>query len=101
MDRSLALNYVNYFAGINYGLGNVFRIVPGTGNFAAGITYLNYGSFTEADPSGNITGTFRASEYAFSIIYSREIDSLFTVGINLSLYYHILKDTPHLDLHSI
>lgn len=82
MYKSLALNYVNYFAGINYGLAMYSRSFPGTGNFAAGITYLNYGSFTEADASGNITGNFSASEYALSLIYSREIDSLFTVGIN-------------------
>lgn len=82
MDRSLALNYANYFAGINYGLAMYSRSIPGTGNFAAGITYLNYGSFTEADPSGNITGTFKASEYAFSFIYSRELDSMFNAGVN-------------------
>lgn len=82
MDRSLALNYANYFAGINYGLAMYSGSVPGTGNIAAGITYLNYGSFTEADPSGNITGTFKASEYAFSFIYSRELDSMFNVGVN-------------------
>jgi hypothetical protein len=82
MDKSLALNYVNYLAGINYGLAMYSFSVPGTGNFAGGITYLNYGSFTEADPAGNITGSFSASEYAFSAIYSRRIDSMFTAGIN-------------------
>jgi hypothetical protein len=82
MDKSLALNYVNYFAGINYGLALYSRTYPGKGNFAAGLTYLNYGSFTEADASGIITGKFSASEYAFSIMYSREIDSLFTIGVN-------------------
>lgn len=83
MNKSVALNYVNYFAGINYGLAMYSRSFPGTGNFAAGLTYLNYGLFKEADASGNITGNFTAAEYAFSMIYSREIDSLFTVGINL------------------
>jgi hypothetical protein len=53
------------------------------GNFAAGLSYLNYGSFNEADESGNITGTFSAAEYAFSIVYSRDLDSLFSVGANL------------------
>ena len=57
------------------------RSYPGTGNFAAGLTYLNYGSFTEADASGTITGNFSAAEYALSLIYSREIDSLFSVGV--------------------
>jgi hypothetical protein len=81
MNKNLALNYVNYFAGINYGLAMYSRSYPGTGNFAAGLTYLNYGSFTETDISGTITGSFRAAEYALSLIYSRRIDSLFTVGI--------------------
>ncbi len=83
MDNTLALNYVNYFAGINYGLAIFSKSFPGTGNFAAGLTYLNYGSFIEADASGIITGSFGAAEYAFPIIYSREIDSLFSIGINL------------------
>lgn len=81
MNNNIALNYVNYFAGINYGLAMYSRSFPGTGNFAAGLTYLNYGSFTEADASGTITGNFSAAEYALSLIYSRQIDSLFTVGI--------------------
>jgi len=81
MNKSVALNYANYFAGINYGLAMYSRSYRGIGNFAAGITYLNYGSFTESDASGVITGEFGAAEYAFSMIYSREIDSLFTVGV--------------------
>jgi hypothetical protein len=83
MDKSLALNYVNYFAGINYGMTMYARSFPGTGNFAAGLTYLNYGSFKETDESGNITGTFSAAEYALSLIYSMDIDSLFSIGANL------------------
>ena len=81
MNKSVALNYSNYFAGINYGLAMYSRSYKGIGNFAAGITYLNYGSFTESDASGIITGDFGAAEYAFSMIYSRKIDSLFTVGV--------------------
>ncbi|MBA4322028.1 MAG: hypothetical protein C0408_04360 [Odoribacter sp.] len=83
MDKRLTLNYVNYFAGINYGMTMYSRSFQGTGNFAAGLTYLNYGSFRETDASGNITGSFSAAEYALSLIYSREIDSLFSVGVNL------------------
>jgi hypothetical protein len=94
MSKSLALNYVNYFAGVNYGLAMYSRSYPGTGNFAAGLTYLNYGSFTETDASGIITGSFSASEYAFSMIYSREIDSLLTVGVNFKpVLSHLEKYT--------
>jgi hypothetical protein len=94
MDRSLALNYVNYFAGINYGLAMYSRSLNGAGNIAGGITYLNYGSFTEADASGNTTGSFSASESALSIIYSRELDSMFNVGINFKpVISHLEKYT--------
>jgi hypothetical protein len=82
MNKSLALNYVNYFAGINYGLAMYSRSYPGTGNFAAGLTYLNYGSFSETDDSGIEAGNFSAAEYALSLMYSHEIDSLFSVGVN-------------------
>ncbi|MCE5346226.1 MAG: type IX secretion system protein PorQ [Bacteroidales bacterium] len=94
MDKTLALNYVNYFAGINYGQVMYSRSFPGAGNLAAGLTYLNYGSFTEADASGVITGTFNAAEYAFSTIYSRKIDSMFSIGVNIKpILSHLEKYT--------
>jgi hypothetical protein len=94
MSKNAALNYVNYFAGVNYGLAMYSQSFSGIGNFAAGLTYLNYGSFIEADASGTITGTFSASEYALSLIYSREIDTLFSLGINFKpVLSHLEKYT--------
>jgi hypothetical protein len=83
MDKNLTISYINYFAGINYGMSMYARSFSGAGNFAAGITYLNYGSFNESDESGNITGSFKAAEYAMSIIWSRTVDSVFSFGLNL------------------
>jgi hypothetical protein len=83
MSKAIALNYVNYYAGINYGQALYSMSFPSAGDFAAGLTYLNYGSFNETDESGSITGTFTASEYAFLMIYSRNIDSLFRIGVNV------------------
>ncbi|HBE43407.1 MAG TPA: hypothetical protein DDW27_19845 [Bacteroidales bacterium] len=94
MNKTLALNFVNYFAGINYGLVMYSLSYPDIGNFAAGITYLNYGSFTEADPSGVITGSFHASEYAFSFLYSRGFYDNFSAGINFKpVLSHLEKYT--------
>ncbi len=94
MNNNVALNYVNYLAGINYGLAMYSRSFSGVGNFAAGVTYLNYGSFTAADASGIITGSFSASEYAMLLIYSREIDTLFSLGINFKpVLSHLEKYT--------
>jgi len=92
MSGSAALNYVNYFAGINYGMALYSKSYKGVGNFAAGITYLNYGTFTAADPTGTITGTFKASEYAFQLMYSFQIDSLLSVGVNVKPVLSHLED---------
>jgi hypothetical protein len=92
MNKTLALNYINYFAGVNYGLAMCSQTIPEKGNFAAGITYLNYGSFTGSDESGIITGKFHAAEYAFSGMYSREIDSIISIGINFKPVLSHLED---------
>jgi hypothetical protein len=83
MDGLLTLNYVNYFAGINYGMSMYSFSTRRLGPVAAGLSYLNYGSFTETDESGNITGTFRAAEYALLLGWSKQIDSSFSAGILL------------------
>ncbi|MBS0011115.1 MAG: type IX secretion system protein PorQ [Bacteroidales bacterium] len=80
---TLSMNYVNYIAGINYGSLMYSHHTDSTGSFAAGINYLNYGRLTRADEAGNINGYFKASEYALNIIYSRQIDSSFSLGANI------------------
>ncbi len=85
-NNYLSLNYVNYFAGINFGYAAYSRSYRGIGNFAAGIHYINYGNFTGADESGLITGNFTAAEYAFNLTYSRFLpwlDSTLLVGVNV------------------
>jgi hypothetical protein len=92
MDKTLAFDYVNYFAGINYGLAMFSKTFKEVNNFSAGLTYLNYGSFTASDPTGVITGEFKAAEYAFMMIYSRQIDTLFSVGVNIKPILSHLED---------
>lgn len=92
MSDNFVLNYISYFSDINFGYVSYAKSFKKVGNFAAGIHYINYGNFIAADIYGNKTGTFRASEYAFNIIYSRKIDSLFSVGINLKPVYSIFEN---------
>ncbi len=91
MHNNLVLNYVDYFAGINYGYASYSRSYEGIGSFAAGIHYLNYGKFIGADEIGTITSEFRAADYALNLIYSRQLDSLFTIGVNLKPIYSSLE----------
>jgi hypothetical protein len=83
MRNDIALSYSRYLAGINYGYAAYGFGNDSVNNYAIGIGYVNYGSFTEADEAGNITGSFTAAEYVFNFIYSRPVDSLFTIGIDI------------------
>ena len=92
MHNNLTLNYVNYFAGVNYGYAAYAYSLEGIGNFAAGIHYVNYGTFDRTDELGEIQGTFRASEYAMNLFYSRTfLDTLLSVGINLKPIFSSLE----------
>lgn len=83
MKKMLVMNYVDYFAGINYGYAAYSFGTPLPGNFAVGMHYINYGKFIEALPNGDRTGlTFNAAEYALNLIWSNEYGRL-TYGINL------------------
>ena len=83
MKNQLEINYVGYFAGVNYGYAAYSFGTPLPGNFAIGMHYINYGNFIEALPSGEKTGaTFNAAEYALNIIWSNNYKQ-FTYGINL------------------
>ncbi len=92
MSNSMVLNYVNYFADINYGYAAYARDFNNTGVFAAGLHYINYGKFIKADPSGKITGEFKAFELALNIYWSKSIiDSMLTFGINFKPIYSQLE----------
>jgi len=91
VDRHLILTYVPYFADIQYGFASYAQTIKNIGTFDAGIKYINYGTFTQADFAGNITGSFGAQEYLFNIGYGRPVlDSLISLGANLKLVYSSL-----------
>ncbi len=82
MHGLISLGYASYLAGMGFGSANyIFEGMGGT--IATGLNWLNYGTFTGADNAGNITGSFRAAEYALNLIYTRKIDSIFNIGFNL------------------
>ena len=82
MHGLVSLGYASYVADIGFGTASyIFRGIGGT--IATGLNWLNYGSFIGADNSGNITGSFKAAEYAMNLIYSRTIDTIFNIGVNL------------------
>lgn len=83
MNKTLAINYMNYVAGINYGLIGYAHQIKNWGTFSAGVQYINYGKFIEADATGQQTGTFSGGEYAFQMGWGHQIDSIFRIGANI------------------
>jgi len=78
MKNMLAINYIDYFAGVNYGYAAYSFGTPLPGNVAVGMHYINYGDFIGVDEHGVKTGGFTAAEYALNIIWSNEIKWKYT-----------------------
>lgn len=87
MHNSLTVNYVNYFAGINYGYIAYARSLKKHGNWGASILYNNFGKFTRTDEMGNVLGEFHASDYVLGGTYSRSFDSVFHMGATVKLLF--------------
>lgn len=86
-DNSIALNYVNYFGGINYGGVHYANSFKKVGSFMATLQYMDYGTFNYADETGTLGGTFGAQDFAFALGWGRQLDSLFSIGANAKLIY--------------
>lgn len=79
---SISLNYNPYFAGVNVFSGAYLADFSGLGALAFGLTYLNYGEFTERDASGDELGTFHGGDLMMVVGKSHTV-GLFTLGVNL------------------
>jgi hypothetical protein len=91
VNNHVVMSYTPLFAGINYGYVAYAHSVKNIGTFDLGIKDINYGTFTQADDIGNITGTFTAAEYMFNVGYGRSLkDSIISAGINVKGVYSAL-----------
>ncbi len=91
MNNNFALSFVDYFTDINYGYAIYSRTFRTLGSFTGALQFIDYGQFTYADNTGQTSGTFTASEYAFNIGWGRELDSSFSIGANLKAIYSTLE----------
>jgi len=91
MHNDLSLNFVNHFAGINYGYTTYSRTFDKQGSFAASLQYINYGEFTYTDPSGLTAGSFTANEMAFVLGWSKQLAEKLFIGVNVKSMYSQLE----------
>jgi hypothetical protein len=83
-DMSVGMSYTAWFADIQHSFVGVVKNLPGIGAVGVSVIMLVTDDMIETTnsfPEG--TGrSFRASDYAFSIAYARQVTDQFRVGIN-------------------
>ena len=83
-DHNLGLSYTPFWSGINNSNVAYTNNFKSLGLLSFGLQYLNYGTITETDETGNVTGSFQSHDYAFSIGKSHTI-GLFTMGARFKI----------------
>jgi hypothetical protein len=82
-----SFSFLKYLMDINAASLAYSREFEGIGRFAAGIQYINYGTFTRADEVGTELGTFSAGEMALLIGYGNQLDKNFYYGANAKFIF--------------
>ena len=82
-DRRLTLNYVNLFAGSNFGSVAYGLKWKQLGTLMLGFHFNSYGRFEGYDEREVSTGTFYASDIALSVAWGLQIDSSLSIGASL------------------
>ncbi len=92
MRNQLSVNYVSYIAGIGVGYAAFAPNFKGRNSFAIAVHFVNYGTFDGASETGQLTGSFKAGEYAINLFYSRNISPGLRGGINLKPIFSSLEN---------
>ena len=87
LHNSISLSFVDFYSDISYGYATYARSFSQTGTFAGTMQYINYGTFTQADPTGQQQGTFTASEVSLNLGWGRQLDTNFSIGANIKGIY--------------
>ncbi len=83
-DKNIFFQINPYFADISVYSGAYSFNIGALGTFAAGLNYVNYGSFEMTDEMGNELGTFQAQDYTIQVGKAHAVGP-FTLGANLKL----------------
>ncbi|MHB1686627.1 MAG: type IX secretion system protein PorQ [Ignavibacteriaceae bacterium] len=88
----VSFSFVKHVLDINLASLAYSTELKNIGRVGAAIEYVNYGTFTQADESGNKMGTYGAGEVAAVFGYSNLLDQNFYYGTNVKLIYSKIAD---------
>ncbi len=84
MHDQLHIAFNNMYAGVkNYHSVFAYRHEKWKTNFAAGIHFIDYGSITQTDPSGNVYGELQPADYAVQLSASRQYGERWNYAISV------------------
>ena len=81
-NRHLSLNYLIYPSDIKSSNLTYSTDISNTGNWTYNLVYFDYGDFDSYDETGEVLGSFSASEYSLTASKSHTIDN-YRFGANL------------------
>ncbi len=84
MSEQLHVSFNDMYAGVkNYHCTFAYNYDKWKTNFSGGVHFIDYGSITQTDPSGNIYGTMHPNDYAVQVSASRQYAEKWHYGISL------------------
>jgi hypothetical protein len=96
-NYGVGFNYTSWFAGIDYSYAGAAVRLEGIGTLGVGMVMLATDEMkvtTNAFPEGD-GRTFRASEYAISLAYSRQVTDQFVVGLSTKIIRSSLYNSDY------
>lgn len=85
MHGNMSLSLTTLTGGVLFGEGVYSHTFSKAGSFLAGIKYVNYGDFQQANPQAQVLGSFTASDLAVQVGYGYVLDSNWQFGASLKL----------------
>ena len=86
-EKKLSFTFLKHVLDINSGNASYMYDIPDHGKVTAFAGYTNYGTFDEADDSGNITGAFGANDLVMGVSYTDRLDTNLYYGATLKYIY--------------
>lgn len=86
-DKELKLGYMHYYGSSNFASVRYGMSAGEKGAWAAGVRYLNYGTFQGYETSGISTGSFTVQDIIVEGTYSHDFTYRLRGGINVKMAY--------------
>jgi hypothetical protein len=88
MSGKVALNHNFFMGGIQHGYVSYAHHLKKWGfTMHGGLQYLNYGEIKRADEYGDVQGTVKAGETAFTLGAARPLSDRFSLGLNMRMAF--------------